>query len=205
MIFALLGPPALAAWSRTLHGSSPSLRVEILLQLAFCSIAILVLLIVLRWERLPLASIGVRRPDLMTGALALIITLVTYYLLPLVTAPVLRTVGVGGFEAGLQAIRSQPRWWRICVALTSGPVEELLYRGYAVERLGTITGRLPLGGLLAAMAFGLAHLPFWGLGPALAANLPFGILLVAAYIWRRDVFATTIAHTGLLLIGLLAV
>ena len=38
-----------------------------------------------------------------------------------------------------------------------------------------VTGRLPLGALLAAAAFGLAHTPFWGLGPALAASLPFGV------------------------------
>ena len=92
----------------------------------------------------------------------------------------------------------------MCVALTSGPVEEVLYRGYAVERLGTLTGRVSLGDLLAAVAFGLAHTPFWGLGPALAANLPFGVLMVCGYVWRRDLCATAIAHTGLLLIGLLS-
>ncbi len=174
------------------------------LQLVLCVIAILVLLIVLRWEQLPLASIGVRRPDVMTGVLAVTVILVAHCLLPLLTTPLLRALGLGGFEPGLEAIANQPRWWRVCVALTSGPVEEVLYRGYAVERLGTLTGSLPLGGLLAAAVFGLAHIPFWGLGPALAANLPFGVLMGAAYIWRRDLCATAIAHTGLLLIGLLS-
>jgi uncharacterized protein len=180
-------------------------NIQIAFQLVLCLIAVLVLLIVRRWERLPLASIGVRRPNVMTGALALALILVAYYLLPLLTAPLLGALRLGGFDPGLEVIASQPRWWRVCVALTSGPVEEVLYRGYAVERLGTLTGRLPLGGLLAAAAFGLAHAPFWGLGPALAANLPFGVIMVVAYIWRRDVFATAIAHTGLLLVGLLAV
>ena len=188
-----------------MHGLSPTLSIQVPLQLMLCVIAILVLLIVLRWEQLPLASIGVRRPDVMTGVLAVTVILVAHYLLPLLTTPMLRALGLGGFEPGLEAIANQPRWWRVCVALTSGPVEEVLYRGYAVERLGTLTGRLPLGGLLAAAAFGLAHTPFWGLGPALAANLPFGVLMVAAYIWRRDLCATAIAHTGLLLIGLLSV
>jgi uncharacterized protein len=167
--------------------------------------SILVLLIVLRWEQLPFASIGVSRPDVMTGVLAVSVILVAHYLLPLLSTPMLHALGLGGFESGLEAIANQPTWWRVCVALTSGPVEEVLYRGYAVERLGTLTGSLPLGGLLAAAAFGLAHTPFWGLGPALAANLPFGIVMVAAYIWRRDLCATAIAHSGLLLIGLLSV
>jgi membrane protease YdiL (CAAX protease family) len=186
------------------YGPTPTLAVQIALQLVLCLIATLLLLIVRRWERLPLASIGVRPPDVVTGVLAVTIILVAYFLLPLLSAPVLRALGLGGFEPGLEVIASQPRWWRVCVALTSGPIEELLYRGYAVERLGTLTGRLPLGGLIAAMAFGLAHAPFWGLGPALAANVPFGVIMVAAYLCRRDVFATALAHTGLLLIGLLA-
>ena len=202
---ALLGPPALAVLSRMVYGPSPPLSIQVPLQLVLCMMAILVLLIVLRSEQLPLASIGVRRPDLMTGVLAVILMLVAYYLLPLLTTPLLRTLGLGGFEPGLETIGHQPRWWRVCVALTSGPVEEVLYRGYAVERFGTLTGRLPLGGAFAAVAFGLVHTPFWGLGPALAANLPFGVLMVSAYIWRRDLCATTIAHTGLLLIGLLSV
>lgn len=69
------------------------------------------------------------------------------------------------------------------------PVEEQLYRGYAVERLAVLTGRWSVGGTIAAIVFGLAHAPFWGLGPALAANLPFGLLMVAAYAWRRDLVA----------------
>ena len=88
-------------------------------------------------------------------------------MLPPLTTPRLRVLGLGGFERGVQAIANQPRWWRVRVALTSGPVEELLYQGHAVERLGTLTGRLPLGGLLAAAAFALAHTAFWRLGPAL--------------------------------------
>ena len=204
LALALGGPPVIAAWSGT-YGAAASLGIQLALQLLFSTLAVVVLLVVSRWEQLPLTSIGLRRPDVMTVAVAVTILLLAYYVLPLLTRPLLRVLGLGGVERGLEALANQPCWWRVCLALTSGPVEELLYRGYAVERLGTLTGRLPLGGLLAATAFGLAHTPFWGLGPALAVNLPFGVLMVAAYIWRRDVFATAIAHTGLLLIGLLAV
>ena len=42
--------------------------------------------------------------------------------------------------------------------------------------------------------------PFWDFGPALAANLPFGVLMVGAYAWRRDLVANAAAHTALLLI-----
>jgi hypothetical protein len=35
---------------------------------------------------------------------------------------------------------------------------------------------------MAAVAFGLAHIPFWGSAFALAADLPFGILMTAVYL-----------------------
>ena len=73
------------------------------------------------------------------------------------------------------------------------PLELLSANGWS-EELGQVT----------AAAFALAHTAFWRLGPALAASLRFGVLMVAAP-WRHDVFAIAIAHTGLLLMGLLAV
>lgn len=194
------GPPALAAAAAVAFGRSPALPIQIILQGVLCAIAVVVILAVRRAERLPLASIGVRRPDVSTGLLAGGIVLVAYFVLPLLTTPLMAMLSLGGFDAGLDAIRRQPPWWRVCVALTSGPIEEVLYRGYAVERLGTLAGRRWGGGVIAAVVFGLAHAPFWGLGPALAANLPFGLLMVAAYVWRRDVIANAAAHAALLLL-----
>lgn len=194
------GPPALAAAASVVFGRSPALPIQIILQGVLCAIAVVVMFAVRRVERLPLASIGVRRPGVSTGLLAAGIVLVAYFVLHLLTTPLMAMLNLGGFEAGLDAIRRQPSWWRVCVALTSGPIEEVLYRGYAVERLGTLAGRRWLGGVIAAVVFGLAHAPFWGVGPALAANLPFGVLMVAAYLWKRDLIANAAAHTALLLL-----
>jgi hypothetical protein len=67
LTLALGGPPVIAAWSGA-YGPAASLRIQLPLQLVFCTLAVLVLLIVRRWEQLPLASIGLRRPDVMTVA-----------------------------------------------------------------------------------------------------------------------------------------
>ena len=205
LLMALAGPPLLAFGSDRVFGASPRLGVQVLQQFAFCAIAAIVVLATRRSEQLPLASIGVRRPNWGSAISAVGIVLVARYLLPMLTTPLMTALDLGDFRTGLDVIGRQPVWWRVCTALTSGLVEEVLYRGYAVERLATLTGRLPLGGLLATVAFGAAHIPFWGLGPALAADLPFGALMTAVYVWRRDVVANAAGHITLLLIGLVSV
>lgn len=205
LAIALAGPPCLVIAMRLVLGQQPSLAGQVAGQVALCAMAALVAGPVVRRERLPLASLGLRRPDAWTAVTALGAGCGAYYVLPFATVLLTRVVGSEGLDDGLAAIASQPIWWRVCVALTSGPVEEILYRGYAVERLGTLVQHLATGGALAAVAFAVAHIPFWGVGPALALNLPFGLLMVAAYLWRRDVIAVTLAHTGLLLVSLLSV
>ena len=162
------------------------------------------MLVVTRTERLSLASIGVRRPTWATVPSALGVVLIVLYVLPLLTAPLMTALDLGGFQPGIDAIVRLPVWFRVCVAVTSGTVEETLYRGYAVERLATMTGRPWVGGLLAVAAFGAAHIPFWGVGPALAADLPFGVVMTGFYLWRRDLVANASAHSLLLLISMLS-
>ncbi len=202
-MLALLGPPALAAVTRRWGGLPSSLTVQVVGQAALSAIAVGVLLILVRWQRLPLRAIGIRRPDAWTPVVACVVVLVSRSLLPAVSGWLMRRLALGGFETGIVSLVAQPTWWHVCVAFTSGPIEELLYRGYAVEQFSALAGRRWAGGALAALAFGLAHIPFWGPGPALAADLPFGVVMVLAYLWRHDLVATSAAHSILLLMALL--
>ena len=104
--------------------------------------------------------------------------------------------------AEVARLAALPAWFRVFLGATSGVVEETLYRGYAIERLAAIAGRRWLGAALAALAFGLAHIPAWGVGYALAADLPAGIVLVLFYLWRRDLIANMLAHSTALIIAL---
>jgi uncharacterized protein len=203
LALALLGPPALATTARGWGGLQPSMTVQLVGQASLAAIAVAVLYVLVRWQHLPLRTIGFRRPDAWTPVVAGLAVLVSQWCLPPVSEWLMEHFELGGFETGVASLATQPTWWRICVALTSGPIEELLYRGYAVEQLSGLTGRRWAGGVLAALAFGVAHIPFWGLGPALAADLPFGVVMVLAYLWRRDLVATSAAHSILLLIALL--
>ena len=200
LLVALAGPPTLVTVSRRIFGDTPSIGVQTFLQLIFCGLAVVVVFVVLRGERMPLGSIGVRRPDSSTVLTALMIT-AAGFLLGLMTAPLVNAVGAEA-AAGVAKLAMWPAWFRLFVGATSGVVEETLYRGYAVERLATLSGRVWLGALIAIVAFGLAHIPFWGVGFSLVADLPAGVLLVLFYLWRRDLFANILAHSGGLIVSL---
>jgi membrane protease YdiL (CAAX protease family) len=199
---AVLGPPALAAAGDHIFGPAPRPAAVFVLQLVFCAIAAGVLAIVTRVERLSLASVGLRRPRRDT-VLTIVMLAAAVSLLPLIVQPLVRaTVDVERVAATTQRMLALPLWLRAFIATTSGFVEEILYRGYAVERLSMLTGRRGLGASLAALIFCLAHAPAWGLSFALAMDLPFGILMTACYLWRRDVIANGAVHSGALVVAL---
>jgi membrane protease YdiL (CAAX protease family) len=202
LLIALGGPPLFVLASDRTFGESPRLAIQLVLHLLYCTLPILIGGIVIRYEHLPLRSIGLRRAAWSTllwglglwGAISL---------LPIVTAPLLQLSGTAGLDEGIQRLVVLPVWFRVIVGLTGGIVEEVLYRGYAVERLATITGWPWLAGTVSVVFFTLAHVPAWGLGFALGTDLPFAIAMTAFYLWRRDLLANILAHSGGLVVSLL--
>jgi CAAX protease family protein len=205
LIVALAGGPALVVIQKRLLGDNLTLAQHFALQLILSGMAAFVVLIVVRFEHLPLRSIGLRKPTWATPITAALLVVVAFVLQPRLTAPLVKLWGEGGRDAGVATIAVWPAWFRLFVALTSGIVEETLYRGYAVERLIAVTGRTWLGAVLAMLAFGAAHIPAWGAGFALTNDLAAGVVLVLIYVWRRDLIANILAHTAGLLIGLFSI
>lgn len=200
LTIALVAPPLFAIVPPRLFGSVPSLRSSVVLQLLYCGLVPLIVWIVVRWERLPLSSIGMRGFRWSSIGWALVLWLLIGFVLPQLTGPMIVRFGSHGLQAGLQALSNYPEWFLVVVGATGGVIEETLYRGYAVERLVTLTGREWLGGAIVVAIFTLAHVPMWGLGFALAADLPFAVVMTAFYLWRRDLVASALAHSvGLML------
>ena len=126
----LVGPEAIAAISK--RAGANNLAVQLFLQLLFCSLAVLILVIVRYGERLPLASIGLRKPTWDTVVTAVLLFGTGFLLIAPLTAPLVERWGRAGVDAGIAELAILPAWFRIFIAVTSGAVEETLYRGYAV-------------------------------------------------------------------------
>jgi membrane protease YdiL (CAAX protease family) len=202
LVAALAGPPLFVVVPDRLFGPFPGVGIQIVLQFLYVGLAAFVVWIVLCRERLPLRSIGVRPLGGSTLISAALLTIVLAAM-PIVTAPLVEMAGPEAAQAGIERLTRVPWWFRIVLGVTGGIVEELLYRGYAIERLTMITGRRWLGAAISALVFTLAHIPAWGVAFTLAADLPFAIVMTLFYLWRRDLVANAVAHSVTLLIALL--
>jgi membrane protease YdiL (CAAX protease family) len=121
---------------------------------------------------------------------------------------VLRRLELGGFEGGINKLARLPIWYLVLAVFIGGASEEILYRGYAVERISSLSGSYWIGGLVPLLFFGLAHVPMWGWGPALTTFVS-GAILTLFYIWQQDLLANIVAHvitdfTGIVMPPLLA-
>ncbi len=200
---ALIGPPLFVIVPERLFGPTPSLSISIVLQTLYCGLAVFVLWVIVSRERLPLSSVGLHRPIWPTLAFGLLFWAAGMFVLPVLTGPLAVAVGREGLAYGIHKLAVLPIWFRLVMAVTGGAIEELCYRGYAIERFTVITGRRWLAATIAITAFALAHIPNWGSGVALVGDLPFGMLMTAFYLWRRDLLANALAHSTNLVVSMI--
>jgi uncharacterized protein len=151
-------------------------------------VSALVLLVIIRCgERLPMRSIGLGTARWWKSVLW---GLVIAVLSAAVVGGLAYLTGYGHGPGS--ALEKLPLWLITLVVFRAGVVEELFYRGYAIERLQMIgLGRfwsvtIPL------VIFSLGH---WSGGDAnILIALAAGIILTGFYLWRRDLVANMIGH-----------
>lgn len=158
-----------------------------------------VLAVVVFWERLPLASIGFRRPSrlqfaAMGGAFVVLFVLLGAFSV--------LTHGASAASENPAQLAAVPLALRIVMFLTAGFCEELLFRAYAIERLALFTGNLWIGGVVSVVLFTLGHVPRYGFSAALVAVGIIGAVLSALYMWTRNFWICAIMHAIIDFFGL---
>jgi membrane protease YdiL (CAAX protease family) len=153
------------------------------------------LLYVIVVERRPLASIGIHRPTWKTFALgvgAAVLGLAVVFPLTELAMTYLHLPGQAG-SAAAQQIAHTPWWYRIVLVVRAALAEEIVFRGYAIERITELTGSRTLAAIVSLTVFTVAHLAFWGWTPLIGVAVA-GLLLTILYLWQRDLVANIIAH-----------
>src|SRR5438034_8274817 len=150
--------------------------------------AVALIVIIRRGEHLPMRSIGLGTArwwkSILWGFIIAIVSAVVVGALAHLTGY--------GHGPGSAAFEKLPLWLITAIVFRAGVVEELFYRGYAIERLQLIgVGRfwsvtIPL------VIFSLGH---WSGGAAnILIAFAAGAIMTVFYLWRRDLVANMVGH-----------
>ncbi len=152
-------------------------------------VGIVLVAIILFGEGLPLSSIGLSASHLVKSTLWGLVVAVTCF----VAAGVF--VALTHFNGGNNAAAFQklPVWLVTLIVVRAGVVEELCYRGYAIERLHALGLPRWVAAGVPLLIFGVGHWTGGVLNIGLALLL--GAILVVFFLWRRDLLANMIGHT----------
>jgi len=155
----------------------------------------LLLLFIISWiyfvEKRTIASIGWKNLTVKTIFGGIGLGLVLFILFGVLTTAI-QAVGLELNQEMAQRFASQPFPVLLLIALRAGVVEEVLYRGYAFERIYDLTKSKWLAALVPVIIFTLVHLS-WGVGHLVFVFFAGGLFMLV-YISKRNLALIMIAH-----------
>ena len=168
--------------------TTPTFTSAIVKEVGMWVIALVLLVIVRCGEGLPLSSIGLGTARWMKSILwGLLLAVICLG----VAGALIALTGYNGGEAG-KAFGKLPLWLITLIVIRAGAVEELCYRGYAIERLQALGLPAWLSAAIPLTIFAVGH---WTGGWAnIVIALALGGILAVFYLWRRDLAANMIGH-----------
>lgn len=145
-------------------------------------------------EQRSLHSIGLERPsirDLGVGVAGFVVGVGSFA----VTQPLVQALGLTSTSAGIETLAMLPLWVIVAIALTAGITEEILFRGYPIERLAELTGNLWVGAAVTVILFTLIHVPAWGIGGAIQIGV-WTLIVTVVYVYTRNLPACILMHVS---------
>lgn len=192
LVIALFGIPFIGLLSLpTRLADSPSIQF-LLNDLIKWTVALAIVAIVIYGERASLGSIGLRRPSLSDLGIAFGLGVLALVAGILATGAAVALFNLSEPEM-ISTIGTISIVQRIMVILTAVITEEILWRGYPIERIATRTGSIALAAILTGAIFVAVHYPSWGIVGAIP-QVVFTIALVGLYVWRRNLIACMVTH-----------
>ena len=155
----------------------------------------LLLLLILIWiyfvEKRTISSIGWKKLTVKTVLSGIGLGFVVFVLFGVLTTAI-QAVGLELNQETAELIASQSIPFLLLIALRAAVVEEVLYRGYAFERMYELTKSKWLAGLIPVIIFTLVHYS-WGVGHLVFVFFA-GSVFMLVYISKRNLGLIMIAH-----------
>jgi membrane protease YdiL (CAAX protease family) len=142
-------------------------------------------------EQRTFASIGWKKITIKTVFAGIGLGLVAFILFG-ISNVVIQAIGLELNQEVGELFASQPFLVLMLISLRAAVVEEVLYRGYAFERINELTKSKWVAALVPVMIFMLMHLS-WGIGHLLFVFFAGGLFMLV-YISKRNLGLVMIAH-----------
>lgn len=143
-------------------------------------------------EGLGWKSVGLQRPAAGNTVLWVLISSVGMALALALAFGLISIFGWSFGSSDSSAFDKLPVWVLLVVIARAGILEELFYRGYAIERLLSLTGNRYLSIALPLILFALFH---YRQGPAgITIAFMSGAVMTAVYVYKRNLWITITTH-----------
>lgn len=161
---------------------------------AFWGLAFVMLSFTRNIENLPLSSIGWKPLTWKSGLMAIGLGVLLSLLVPILTL-LTNEIFPPSNSGTVEEVTSTYPWWILLLSvLTAGITEEILFRGYSLERLQEMTGSQWVSGSLSLVFFVAVHAVGWNMAHMIGVVLPLGIILTGLYFWQRNLLFVMIVH-----------
>ncbi|MFZ0706765.1 MAG: CPBP family intramembrane glutamic endopeptidase [Candidatus Korobacteraceae bacterium] len=186
-LFLALAP--LGAWGDRIFGKRHLIGHEVFW---WCAV-LLMLGYVVFVEHRRMSSIGFRRPRVLDLVLATVFGILMVVGIVFIYRAVFPALHLQMNTGVMSSLLATPFWYRLLLVTRAAASEEILFRGYPIERLLELTGSRIVAAVLSWAAFTYAHLAGWGWAQLIVAGYG-GVLLTILYLWRRNLWANMLAH-----------
>ena len=193
LVVALFGSPLIGLLNFS-DRVSTSTSGSLLLNSVIMWLLVAVILVVVRyWERRPVASIGLEMPSRREAIIGVIMGVVALVLGIFATGMAVVAFQLEQPET-LSTLAELSLSVKLVVVGTAVITEEVLWRGYSIERLTELTGSIWIGAITSGFVFLAVHYPSWGLVGAIPQAI-FTVVIVGVYVQTRNLGACILTHT----------
>ena len=189
LAIALFGAPMIVILFKLAGFTRADFGATVVRELIILALVAILLWIVHDREKLPLSSIGLRPQKIVP---ALLWSLAVMLLFGVGIAACLLALPLLGLSYGSSSGPAVPLGVSLLLYARAGIAEEIFYRGYAIERIETLTGNRAMAAAVPLLIFAGSHFS-QGLA-GIAITFVIGAIATAIYLWKRNLLILIIAH-----------